>query len=384
MPRSLPPGHGWIPIANGALDVRGRTDFDRSADVLVLPTKPSEAICLVGKGAALWRRLITAAPLPQSAVTPDEQVILEHLHDLGLVALGASHPARIAELRPPTLSSPLHELVYALVARVAASRGIPCVFTKGPALRLQGLREREHSGDVDLWCDPARLDELADVLAPWGWHRAPDPWRGTTIHHTLTLVPQRWGCEIDVHRRFPGLAIEDESAFALVYRDAVPVHYGAVDVLVPSPATHAVLAALHAVRPVIGAGPRSPHHSAAAREFLSRAEGSVARARELGAVPALRHELEPLAEPGSLDSDADGTPRDWVWRQQPDHVRAYWMAMRGESWPTRVRLIVRFLWPPDDVALASARHAGHAPTTARRARWVRLGRGVRDWLRRRH
>ncbi|MDQ1135692.1 hypothetical protein QE410_000491 [Microbacterium sp. SORGH_AS 1204] len=383
MPRPLPSGHGWIPIANGALDVRDCADFDRAADVLVVPTTPSEAICLVGDGAALWRRLITAAPLPPTAVTPDEQAILGHLHDIGLVALGASHPARITELHPPTLSSPLHELVYALVARVAASHGIPCVFTKGPALHLQGLRDREHSGDVDLWCDPARLDELADALAPWGWHRAPDPWRGTTVHHTVTLVPEQWGCEIDVHRRFPGLVLDDDSAFALVLRDAVLVRYGAVDVPVPAPATHAVLAALHAVRPLIGAGPRSSHDSAAARTFLSRAEGSVARARELGAVPALRDELEPLAEPGSLDADAGGTPRDWVWRQQSDHVRAYWMAMSAETWPMRARLIVRFLWPPDDVALASAHHAGHAPTSARRARLVRLRRGIRDWMQRR-
>ena len=47
------------------------------------------------------------------------------------------------------------------VARVAASRGIRCVFTKGPALRLQGLRDREHSGDVDLWCDPARVEDTS-------------------------------------------------------------------------------------------------------------------------------------------------------------------------------------------------------------------------------
>jgi hypothetical protein len=379
----VPPGHGWIPIAYGALDVSGSADFADGAEVLVLPTRPGEALCLVGEGSALWRRLITSAPAAPASFTSDENAVLAHLSDLGLVAMAASHPAQVTDLRPPTLSSPLHELVYALVARVAAHRGIACVFTKGPALRLQGLREREHSGDVDLWCDPARVDELADALVPWGWDPAPNPWRGTSIHHTATLTPRRWGCEIDVHRRFPGLVLDDERAFALVLRDAVSVRFAAVDVLVPAPATHAVLAALHAVRPVIGAGPRTPGASASARGFLSRADGSVARARELGAVPVLREELEPLAEPGSLDADAAGTPRDWEWRQQPDHVRAYWMAMRAVSWPVRVRLVLRFVWPPDDVALASARHAGHAATTPRRARWIRLRRGIRDWVRRR-
>ena len=383
MPASVPPGHGWIPIANGALDVRDAAGFDADADVLVLSTRASEAVCLVGVGAALWRRLIASAPLPPATVTPDEEAVLTHLAELGLAVLAPSHPSRVDELHPPVLSSALHELVYALVARVAASRGIRCVFTKGPALRLQGLRDREHSGDVDLWCDPARVEELVDALRPWGWHRAPDPWLGTTIHHTVTLIPEQWGCEIDVHRRFPGLTLDDERAFDLVVRDTAPLRFAGVDILVPAPATHAVLAALHAVRPVIGAGRRAPGASASARDFLARADGSVVRARELGAVPALRHELGPLAVPGSLDADASGTPRDWVWRQQPDRVRAYWLAMNAEPWPVRLRLIARFIWPPDDVALASARHAGHAPSSARRARWMRLRRGVRDWLRRR-
>lgn len=383
MPSPVPPGHGWIPIANGALDIRGSADFDAIAEVLVLPTQPAEAICLVGDGAAFWRRLIASAPMPPTAFTPDEDAILSHLHALGLATVAAAHSAQVTELRAPTLSSSSHELVYALVARVAASRGIPCVFIKGPALHVQGLRDREHSGDVDLWCDPAHIDELVEALSAWGWHPAPDLWRGTTIHHTVTLVPDVWGCEIDVHRRLPGLVLDDERAFALVLRDAVPMRFGAVDVLVPAPATHAVLAALHAARPVIGAGLGAGRASASAQAFLSRAQDSVARARELGAVPALRRELEPLAEPGSLDADAAGTPRDWVWRQQPDHIRAYWMAMRGEPWRMRARLILRFVWPPDGVALDSARHAGRSATTPRRARWVRLRRGIRDWMRRR-
>jgi hypothetical protein len=384
MPASVAPGHGWIAIANGALDVRDAHGFGTGADVLVVPTQPSEAVCLIGDGAALWRRLVTSAPVPPDALTLDERAIVTHLDALGLAAFaGPDHPERVTELHPPVLSSALHELVYAVVARVAASRGIRCVFTKGPALHLQRLREREHSGDVDLWCEPARVEELADALTPWGWRRAPDPWRGTTIHHTVTLTPDHWGCEIDVHRRFPGLVLDDERAFDLVIRDAVPLRFAGVDVLVPAPAAHAVLAALHAVRPVIGAGPRTLGASASAEAFLARAEGSVARARELGAVPALRRELEVFAEPGSLDPDATGTPRDWIWRQQPNHIRAYWMAMKAEPWAVRARLILRFLWPPDDVALASARHAGHAPSTARRARWVRLRRGVCDGVRRR-
>lgn len=376
----LPPGHGWLPLAGGAIDVHDSTAFAPEAELLVVPSEPGEALCLFGPAAALWRRLVAAAPLPPSALTGDETALVEEFRAAGLATLGETHPARITVLRPPVLSSALHELVYALVARVAEARGIRCVFVKGPALHLQGLRDREHSGDVDVWCDPARIDDLVVALEEWGWRRAADPWRGTTVHHTVTLAPRSWGCEIDVHRRIPGLVLDDATSFDLVHRDAIPMRFGSVDLLVPDPATHAVLAALHAVRPLIGAGPPPPPAAAAARELLTRAPGSVHRAREMGAVPALRRVLDPLVAPGSLAADDVGTPRDWVWRQQPDHVRAYRMAMRSEPLPMRLRLVLRFLWPPDDVALASAQQAGETPSTPRRARWSRLRRGLREWL----
>lgn len=379
----IPSDAGWIPIAFGALDIHDSPLFAPEAEILILPALPGEASCLVGAAADLWRRLVASAPVPGDALRADENALLEKLRDAGFVALGETHPAAVSTLRPPVLSSVVHELVYALVARVAAAHDIRCVFIKGPALHHQGLRDREHSGDVDVWCDPTRIDDLADALESWGWRRAADPWHGTLVHHTVTMLPGAWGCEIDVHRRFPGLVLDDASAFEAVMRDARTVRYADVDILVPAPDTHAVVAALHAVRPMIGAGPRSAHASAAAATILGRTGGTVRKARELGAVPALLAELAPLAAPGSLVADAAGTPRDWLWRAEPDHVRAYWSAMRGEPWHVRARLLLRFAWPPDDVALTSSRQAGEPASTPGRARWSRLRRGLRDWLRRR-
>ncbi|MDQ1124422.1 nucleotidyltransferase family protein [Microbacterium trichothecenolyticum] len=377
---SFPPVDGWFAIAYGSLDVSGSTLFEPGAEVLLVPTVPGDALCLVGEGAALWRRLVDGAPVREHDISPVERTILAEMTHAGIVTRDAAHPARVTKLAPPVLSSPLHELVYALTARVSAGHGIRCVFAKGPALRLQGLREREHSGDVDVWCDPARWDDLAAALEPWGWSREPDPWRGTAVHHTATMRPERWGCEIDIHRRFPGFTIDDAAAFEIVLRDAEPLRFGAVDVLVPSISTHAVLAAVHAVRPVIGAGPRSRDASDTAARLLARAPDALTRARELGAVPALRDELAPLAAPGELDAER-GTPRDWTWRTESSRARAYGAAMRELPWSTRARLVIRFIWPPDDIALASAQRAGQPTDDPTRARWRRLRRGVRDWLR---
>ena len=381
MPAEPTPRAGWVAVASGALDVRGSTLFAPEAEILLAPAIPGEAMCLTGAGAALWRRLVEDGPL--TVLDEGERAIVDEMSALGIAARDAGHPARIAHLDVPVLSSPMHELVYAVTARVATAHGIPCVFVKGPALHHQGLRDREHSGDVDVWCHPRQWNALAEALTAWGWRREPDPWHGTAVHHTATMTPPGWGCEIDVHRRVPGLALDDEQAFEAVARRCTAVVYAGVEVAVPRRDTHAVLAAVHAVRPEIGAGARSAAASTAAATMLAAAAGSAERACELGAVPVLRAELSGLLPAEVLDAHASARPHDWHWRGEPNTVRAYWHALRDEPASVRLRVLWRFVWPPDDIALASARQAGDAETGPNAARWRRLTRGMRSVLCRR-
>lgn len=368
-----------MPIAYGALDVRGLADFGDPAGILVAPTVPGEAMCLVGAGAALWRRLIDESPLSPTSMRDDELAIVEALAEHGLAAFAETHPARVTFLSAPVLSSPLHELVYALTARVAADIAVPCVFVKGPPLHLQGLREREHSGDVDVWCEPSRWTALATALESWGWERLPDPWHGSAVPHSMTMSPRVWGCEIDVHRRLPGLALDDAAAFAVVCERATTLRLAGVDVLVPAIDDHAVLAAVNAVRPGIGDSGRSDEAAAVARALLRAAPGSARRAHALGAVPVLRDEIARI-EPAALrDEEGASLPRDWTWRSRPDRARAYLTALRMIPRAARLPTALRVLWPPDDVALASARAAGEPLDDPARARRRRLVRGLRQW-----
>ncbi|RWR23364.1 hypothetical protein D8Y23_00210 [Microbacterium enclense] len=376
MSATPPASDGWVAIAFGALDVSASETFPDGAEVLVLPAEPAEPFCLTGDGARMWRRLVTAGPV--APADADERDMLEAMTALAIASPDPAHPARIHRLHPPRLSSPMHELAYALTARLASGHGIPVVFIKGPALHHQGLREREHSGDVDVWCEPRRWDDLAAALTSWGWSREPDPWRGTSVHHTATMTPAEWGCEIDVHRRVPGLTLDDAAAFDAVARRTESVVYAGVDVAVPRPEVHAVLAAVHEVRPEIGAGPRSAAASATAAALLSAAAGSGTRAVELGAVPVLAAELEGVVSAELIARHRDDAPRDWAWRAEPNRARAYWRALRGEPLVTRVRVLWRFVWPPDDIALASARRAGDPDAGPTVARWRRLGRGLRN------
>ena len=183
----------WTAVAVAALDVRGTGLAAIGVEIAVLPRSPGEVVLLTGAGTDLWRRLVIEGPLLDDHLDADDVGIVRGMLVRGLASTDADDRARVRTLPVPTLSSPLHEAVYALVGHVAAGLGIRAVFVKGPALRLQGLREREHSGDVDVWCEPGRWDELADALTVWGWHREPTPWRGTAAHHTVTLLPDSWG-----------------------------------------------------------------------------------------------------------------------------------------------------------------------------------------------
>jgi hypothetical protein len=376
MTADSPASAGWVAIAAGALDVTGSDTFGEDAEILVLPADPGEPFCLSGRGARMWRRLVVRGPI--TAFSDEEREMLEAMTDLGIASRDPAHTARLRRVDRPRLSSPLHELAYALTARTAGAHGIPCVFIKGPALHHQGLRRREHSGDVDVWCPPDRWDDLADALSAWGWSREPDPWRGTAVHHTATMIPGGWGCEIDVHRRIPGLTLADADAFDAVLRGSETVVYAGVEVRIPRVEVHAVLAAVHAVRPEIGGGPRSAAASTIAAAMLGTVEGSAERACELGAVPVLEQELTGLLPAETIALHRHGIPHDWAWRAEPNRIRAYWNALREESLATRIRVLWRFVWPPDDIALASARHAGDTGVSPAAARWRRFVRGVRD------
>jgi len=370
------PSNTWHAIAYGALDVTGVTGFDADIAALIVPAVAGDVIGLRRNGSELWQRLVGASQLATADVSEDEEAMLREFCDAGIASRFPDHPAAVRSVPHPTLSSPLHELVYALIANVARDRGIRVIFIKGPALYRQGIRAREHSGDVDVWCEPARVDELSAALEEWGWKREPDLWRGTPVFHSVTLTPLVWGCEIDIHRRVPGLTLDDPMAFDRLAAHATTVEYASFAVAIPNSADHAVLAALNDVRPQIGGGARSDRPSLAAVEILRAVDGSVDSARRLGAIPALRAELSHIVPSAWLDADV-GVPRDWRWRERRSRVSAYFSATRSLPIRDRVAVIVRLLWPADDVALASARRAGDDASSAARAKWKRLGRGLR-------
>lgn len=368
----------WVATSYGALDVSSLPcTAEAGIDCMVLPTRPSEPIGLKDDAAALWRRLV-AGPVPDSDLSPQQRTMVREFEQYGLASTNLGHPARTTTLPAPWFNSPLHELVYSLVAHLARESEVDVIFIKGPALHRQGLRDREDSGDVDVWADPQRIETLRDQLIPWGWRVKPDLWDSLFANHSVTLQPKSWGCEIDLHHHFPGIGISPQEAFAVLQGFREPLAFAGTVASVPIADAHAVISALHAARPEVGSTTTPPPLRTA--EHLQRAgAGCLGVARQLRADAALESILA-IAFPDDVTAPTYGPPLNWRWRAEPTKVRSYLMALRMIPIADRPRIFFRLLWPTSKVAWHSDSLAGGHARTVLGARVRRLARGTRQSL----
>ncbi|MGO1737093.1 MAG: hypothetical protein ACTHZ9_12350 [Leucobacter sp.] len=344
--RQSPHVNTWVAIAFGALDIRGNSAMDDSYELLVVPTLPGLPMALPPESAALWRRLLGNG-VADSELTEGERKIVLEMEDAGVASSDPDHTSRLRSAPTPWLVSPMHELVYALVQSVARQNDIPLFFTKGPVLHRQGLRDREHSGDVDAWVHPDHTGPLVHALKAWGWVAMPDLWEEAGIGHSFTMDPgQGWGCQIDVHRRMPGLTLADADAFLAVSERTMTHAFAGVDAHVPARETAAVLAAVHALRPIVGRQ-RKPSQYEEARHLLSSiGDAAGPAATSVGAAAVLHKELED----DRFAAHSEGTiPRDWRWRERSNTRRAYLHALWNLTARERFIAVRKLLWPSEAV-----------------------------------
>ncbi|MDR6987984.1 hypothetical protein J2Y66_002482 [Paenarthrobacter nitroguajacolicus] len=363
---------GWVAIAYGALDLRGWHENQTDVELMLLATVPSEPMGLAGMPANLWRKLMHG-PLPESDFDDDERALVHEFASAGIAARDASHPARIRELGVPWMSSPVHEMVYALVASVARDHGVDVIAIKGPALHRQGLREREHSGDVDVWADPSHMDILCTAFEAWGWNGRADQWSGLSFNHSVALEPGSWGCELDVHRHIPGCADADSSVFSKVRDNSHATTFAGVPMLTPDLPAHSVIFALHDLRPearhdkaAVGAGELAEKLRLGGQETLDFAHSIRATAV---LEPALR-----LAFPAARLPVDHAVPINWKWRQSKGWWRAYWMIFTSLPVGERLLFIRRAVWPQVEVLAASDGRAGRSTRNLVGARLRRIAK----------
>lgn len=370
----------WNAVGLGAVDLRGFDVRDSGIETAIIPVKPAEPAAIKGSVAEVWRRLLDG-PVSDEQLSEDDRALVRQFSDYGIASKDPNHPRRLTAVPGPWLVSFMHELVYALVAQVAAQQQLRVIFIKGPVEYRQGLRNRQHSGDVDVLVEPGGASLLTQAMAPWGWRVAPEPWEGTQVNHSITLRPGAWGCEIDVHRYYPGCALRAEEAFRVLSAHTERMSFCGVQVSVPTTPAQSVIMALHLMRPEIGFSISSAR-ICEATDALRRGGDDAARfAREFRAEAALS---EPLrhAFPEQEFAPSYEPPENWVWGAEPNKLRGYLRGLKMVPWKQRPRVAWRLLWPSDDVAVDSERHAGEEPpSSAFAAKFRRLRRGLRGLAR---
>lgn len=338
----------WNATSFGALDLREHELGARGFELVVTPTRSHEPVFLFGTGAELWRRLVTS-PLDDTILDSSTREMLKDFRTMGIASSDPQARAQLHRLDRPWLLSPLHELVYALIANVAAENDIDVVFIKGPVLHAQGLRDREHSGDVDCWVRPGDDLRLANAMKEWGWTPLYSPFTSTGLPHSLTLRAGGWGCAIDVHCRFPGMTISPGDAFKLIRAETEQRAFAGVVVHTPSRVAHSVVAALHEVRPFRGARPTTHQIDSARRSLHAAGAACVEMTDRMGAGYVLGEPLRAAFPDQDIRLLNERAPDDWALRLTPYGTRRYLMALRLVPLRQRLRVLRNLVWPASSV-----------------------------------
>lgn len=342
----------WTAVAFGALDLRGTELETQGFELVVVPIEPGPPTFLMGSGAEVWRSLVEGRS-PQLDGDEDVSEVLRILEGMGIASRDPSHPARLTELSPSWLVSPFHELVYALIAHVSQAIGIDVVFIKGPTLHAQGLRTREHSGDVDCWVRPGDDVRLADAMRAWGWTPLFSAFTGTGVTHSLTLEAGEWGCAIDVHSRYPGIDLDPREAFEIALAESEPRVFAGTVCRTPRTPFHAIIGALHSVRPFIGTPAGESGIGQAAETLGAAGPEAVEFAERLNAVYALQAPLQ-RAFPTQARSYPDARPpADWPWRLTASAPRRHLRALGTVPLRQRPAVLGRLLWPSAEMLRAA-------------------------------
>ncbi|MFV0434112.1 MAG: nucleotidyltransferase family protein [Leucobacter sp.] len=364
----------WVAISYGALDMRGQQDNPSQVDIMLLSTEPSEPFGLIGPHADLWHRLCEK-PISDDELTPEERALVREFAAAGIASSDPQHPARLRNVEQGWLTSPLHELVYSLIGNVARENGIDVIFIKGPVLQLQGLRNRHHSGDVDVLVDPDRIAELAERLEAWGWTHAQVRWEDSSLYHSVTMTPSGWGCEIDIHRHMPGFAVSDQTGFKLLLQHAEAKSFATVSVRIPDTPAHAVISALHLMRPQQGRNIASGNEEAAVRSLQTTGIEALSFARKMRAEASLKEELRRAFPEETINPSYDA-PLNWKWRAEPNRLKRYLIMFRAAPLRVWPRMAYRSIWPDESTAILIDNLYGGTATSPIDARLKRLKRGI--------
>ncbi len=278
------------------------------------------------------------------------------------------------------------ELAHALVAWAADRAGVRALAIKGLVATVHGLREAHASSDVDVLVEPAGFDALTRQLREWGWRpRVGEITDFVARHHSITYLHDRWPCDIDVHRRFPGLLAPPEQVFEVLWERREVRPLAARPIPMADWAGSVAIMALHAVR----GSTDDPRGTADLDDLTGLSRSWTRQQRDdlatLAVATGCAHSLDAVwPRLGvAVDATAENVYPDVLaeWRLRQDRrlpgVRA-WLEYIRDGGPRHVLpRLAAALWPPESLLRAS-RPIPPGRAALARARLDRLVRAVRS------
>ncbi|WP_185038745.1 nucleotidyltransferase family protein [Rathayibacter sp. PhB127] len=146
-------------------------------------------------------------------------------------------------------SSVATRFAHVLCHRLAQENGVRLLSIKGPVAMAEGLRPPYTPSDADVLVDPNDADRFVEILGALGWRARPSEGLPRLLEeHSVTLINDRWPCDIDVHRRFPGFLAADDQVFDLMWNDRSAIDIAGVACDAPPTEANWAIAVLHVYR----------------------------------------------------------------------------------------------------------------------------------------
>lgn len=221
---------------------------------------------------------------------------------------------------------PLHlrvELTHAAVQAIADRHDLDLLHVKGPALDASLAFEGRRSTDADVLVRPSHVHAFLRVLGEHGFRLVTGFASGSVFEHAANHHSEAWGY-CDVHRSFPGVGVDPEEAFELLWADRVGLQLAHRPCAAPSVLDQALLLTLHGARGEGSDRSLSDIDRAFTSAGSERQTALRERAHRLGADLAL------AAAIGELDRHRDD-PRHDLW--------AFYShgGTRAQEWRARLR-----------------------------------------------
>lgn len=138
------------------------------------------------------------------------------------------------------------EMCRAAVQLIADRQGTRLLHIKGGVLDAS-IRPIREGTDVDVIVDPARIGDMHRALIARGWSVYSTFDEGSPFGHAQTYWHHDWGY-IDLHRRFPGIRLDDSTAFETLWRGHAGGTAAGLAIIVPGLTAQVVLFLLNAAR----------------------------------------------------------------------------------------------------------------------------------------